>query len=128
MATNQGLGVDQSYKITEDLTAKQFHCMKHGATFGSALLSAGAGELVVGILQTQGADGSGDAINALIRTSGESMVKIGGNISIGNPLQSDTDGMAIVGASADEIFGRALEGGVDGDIIRANIDSEGIKA
>lgn len=123
---NQGQGFDESYTISEDLSAKQFFCVKSGTTTGSALLADTAGAKVLGILQDTGLDGSSNVAHALVRTSGESKVKIGGTISIDDPLQGDTDGMAIVATTADLVFGRALEAGVDGDIIRASISSEGI--
>ncbi len=123
---NQGLGWDESYTISEDLSAKQFFVLKDGTTTGSALLADTAGGAVLGILQDTGLDGSSTVAHALVRTAGESKVKIGGNISIRDPLQADTDGMAIVATTADKVFGRALEDGVDGDIIRASISSEGI--
>jgi len=87
-----------------------------------------AGGRVIGPLQDDGIDGSSDKINALIRTSGESLVKAGGNITDGDPLQDDGNGQAILASSADEVFGRARETAVSGDYFTANIDSEGIKA
>ncbi len=76
--------------------------------------------------QDTGLDGSSDVEHGDVAIAGESQCKIGGNISIDDPLQADTDGMAIVGTTADHIFARALEGGVDGDLIRCIISSEGI--
>ena len=126
MAFAAGQGQDESYEISENLSAKQFHVMKQGATLKSALEADTAGEVVIGILQDTGLDGSSDVEHGIVRTGGESLCKIGGNISIDDPLQADTDGMAIVAASADHVFARALEGGVDGDLIRVIISSEGI--
>jgi len=126
MAFAAGEGQDQSYEISEDLSAKQYHVMKQGTTLKSALICDTAGEVCMGPLQDTGLDGSSDVEHGLVRKSGESLCKIGGNISTDNPLQADTDGMAIIGTTADHIFGRALEGGVDGDIIRIEVQSEGI--
>ena len=126
MAFAAGVGVDQSYEISEDASAKQYHVYKQGTTLKSALIATSAGEVVLGILQDTGLDGSTDVEHGDIRKSGESLCKIGGNISIDDPLQADTDGMAIIGTTADHIFARALEGGVDGDLIRVEIQSEGI--
>jgi len=117
---------DQSYEISEDASALQYHVYVQGTTIKSALRASVAGEVVIGILQDTGLDGSGDVEHGIIRTGGESLCKIGGNISIDDPLQADTDGMAIIGTTADHIFARAKEGGVDGDLIRVDISSEGI--
>jgi len=126
MAFAAGQGNDQSYEISEDLSAKQFYVMKSGTTTKSALLADTAGEVVIGILQDIGLDGSTNVEHGLVRISGESLCKIGGTISIDDPLQADTDGMAIVATTADHVFARALNAGVDGDLIRVNISSEGI--
>jgi len=126
MAFAAGVGVDQSYEISEDLSAKQFHVMKQGTTLKSALIADTAGEVVLGVLQDTGLDGSSDVEHGDVRKSGESQCKIGGTISIDDPLQADTDGMAIVATTADHVFARALEAGVDLDIIRIEIQSEGI--
>lgn len=126
MAFAAGTGEDQSYEISTDLSSSQFFIMKSGTTLKSALIASSAGEVVIGILQDTGLDGSSNVEHGLVRISGESLCKIGGNISIDDPLQADTDAMAIVGTTSDHIFARALEGGVDGDLIRVNISSEGI--
>ena len=126
MAFAAGQNQTESYEISEDLSAKPFHIMKQGTTLKSALIASSAGEVVIGILQDTGLDGSSDVEHGDVAIAGESLLKIGGNISIDDPLQADTDGMAIVGTTADHIFARALEGGVDGDLIRCIISSEGI--
>ena len=126
MAFSAGQRQTESYQISEDLSAKQFHIMKQGTTLKSALIASSAGEVVIGILQDTGLDGSSDVEHGDVAIAGESLLKIGGNISIDDPLQADTDGMAIIGTTADHIFARALEGGVDGDLIRCIISSEGI--
>ena len=126
MAFAAGEGQDQSYEISEDASAKQYHVYKQGTTLKSALIATSAGEVVLGILQDTGLDGSSDVEHGLIRKSGESLCKIGGTISIDDPLQADTDGMAIVATTADFVFGRALEAGVDLDLIRIEISPEGI--
>ncbi len=124
--SSQGQGQDESYTFSEDVSAKRFHVLKDGTTTGSALLADTAGGLVLGILQDTGVDGSTNVAHALVRVDGESMCKIGGTISIGDPLQADTDGMAIIATTADEVFARAKEDGVDLDIIRVQISAEGI--
>jgi len=125
MGWNAGEGIDQSYEISEDLSAKRFYVMKQGTTLKSAVLADTAGEVVLGILQDTGLDGSTNVDHGLVREHGESLCKIGGNISIDDPLQADTDGMAIVATTADYVFGRAKEAGVDGDLIRIVITHEG---
>ena len=117
---------DRSYEISENASAKQYHVYKQGTTLKSALISSSAGEVVMGILQDTGLDGSSDVEHGIIRKGGESLCKIGGNINIDDPLQADDDGEAIVGSGSDYIFARALEGGVDQDLIRVEISSEGI--
>lgn len=124
--SSQGQGQDESYTFSEDVSTKQFFVLKSGTTTGSALLADTAGAIVRGILQDTGVDGSSTVEHALVRVDGESMCKIGGTISIDDPLQSDTDAMAIVATTADQVFARALEDGVDGDIIRVQISDAGI--
>ena len=126
MAFAAGQNQTESYQISEDLSAKQFHVMKQGTTLKSALIADTAGEVVIGILQDTGLDGSSDVEHGDVAIAGESLCKIGGSISIDDPLQADTDGMAIVATTADHVFARALEGGADGDLIRCIISSEGI--
>ena len=126
MAFAAGQGQDQSYEISEDLSSSQYFVMVQGTTLKSALLASSAGEVVLGILQDTGLDGSSDAEHGDVRISGESLCKIGGTISIDDKLQADTDGMAIVATTADEVLGVALEAGVDGDLIRIKISPEGI--
>ena len=126
MAFSAGEGQDQSYEISEDLSSKQYHVMVQGTTLKSALLASSAGEVALGILQDTGLDGSSDVEHGLVRISGESLCKIGGNISIDDKLQADTDGMAIVATTADQVLGVALEGGADGDLIRIQVSMQGI--
>ena len=123
--SNQGQGFDEPFSFSEDVSAKQFHLVKDGATAGTVLLADTAGGVVRGIIQDTGLNGSSTPVHGLVRVSGESQVKIGGNISIGDPLQADTDAMAIVATTGDYVFARALEAGVDGDIIRAQLTFEG---
>lgn len=125
MAFSAGQGHDESYVISEDLSAKQFYVMKAGAAMKSALLADTAGGVVLGILQDTGLNGSSAVEHGLVRNSGESLCKIGGTIAIDDPLQADTDGMAIVATTGDYVFARALEAGVDGDLIRIRITHEG---
>lgn len=117
---------DQSYEISEDASDLQYHVYKQGTTIKSALRGSSAGEVVIGVLQDTGLDGSSDVEHGIIRSGGESLCKIGGNISIDDPLMVDTDGMAIVATATNHVFARAKEGGVDGDLIRVDISSEGI--
>ena len=125
MGENQGQGWDESYEISEDLSAKKFFVMKQGAASGAALLADTAGGVVLGTLQETGRDGSSQTVHALIRGSGESLCKVGDTIALDDPLQADTDGMAKVATTADYVFARALETGVDGDVIRVKITHEG---
>ena len=125
MGENQGQGWDESYEISEDVSAKQFYVMKQGAAKGAALLADTAGGVVLGPLQNTGLNGSSQTVHGLVRESGESLCKVGGTIALDDPLQADTDGMAIVGTTADYIFARARETGVDGDVIRIKLTHEG---
>jgi hypothetical protein len=120
-----GVGFDHSYEVTENLTSNQYYVMKRGANDGQALLADTAGGVVLGVLQDSGLDGSSNAEHAAIRNAGESLCKIGGTVSAGDPLQADTDGMAIVAASGDYVFARAEQDGVDGDVIRVTLTMEG---
>ena len=125
MAFSAGEGLNQSYEISEDLSAKQFFVVKQGTTLKSALLASSAGEVVLGILQDTGLNGSSDVEHGNVRVSGESLCKIGGTVTLDDPLQADVDGMAITATTGDYVFARALEAGVNGDIIRVLITHEG---
>ena len=54
MAQSQGSGRDESFKVSEDLSAKQYFLMKQGTTLNSALLGDTAGGAVIGTLQEDG--------------------------------------------------------------------------
>lgn len=125
MGFNAGNRDVQSFTISEDLSAKQFYVVKSGTSANSVLLADTAGGVVVGVLQDTGLDGSSSTEHAEVAIMGESLCKIGGTVSKDDPLQADTDGMAIVATTGDYVFARADEAGVDGDYIKVRITHEG---
>ena len=106
----------------EDLSSNQYYVVKQSTSDGDAELADTAGERVLGVLQNDPESGE----QAAICVMGPTRLKIGGTVTAFQPLQADTDGMAIVGTTGDYIFAMALEAGVDGDVIEALITHEGI--
>lgn len=119
-------GICETFTISEDLSAKQWYVVKNGASAGAVLLADTAGGTVVGVLADTGLDGSSNTENASVVTLGPALCKIGGSVSIGDPLQADTDGMAITATTSDYVFGYAREAGSDGDLIRIIVTHAGI--
>lgn len=115
MSQFQG-GTDITLSISEDLSAKQFFCMKIGASDNSALLNDSLGGVCVGVLQND-PDNSKDFVGRL-RISGTSKIALGGTVTRGDQVVSDASGNGVTDSAANQfVVGIALESGVSGDII-----------
>ena len=102
-----------SLNAGEDLSAKQFFALEI-ATDGDVELADATTDAPVGILLNK--PSAGEA--AEIIHSGVSKAKVGGTVAAGDFLGPDTDGMLIaVTADTKTYCARALQAGVDGDVI-----------
>lgn len=101
----------------EDMSAKQHYIVQLSAT-GTLEVAEGATDLIVGVLQNEPL--SGEA--ALYRFEGTAKVKLGGTVAIGDWVTTDTAGKGVATTTdGDIVIGRALEAGVDGDIIEVQM-------
>lgn len=122
MATEK-LILQDTRPVAADYSAKQYFLMAINSSEQWALASS-QGQVVAGPLQDDP-----DAANkhGTVALNGIAKVKLGGTVSEGDPLCSDANGKGIVSTAAGEyIFGRALEDGVSGDIIRVLLGREGL--
>ena len=97
-----------------DLSASQY-CFVQLATDSQVDAVASAGGDAIGILQNDPA-AAGRA--ATVGIAGISQLKLGGNVTAGDKVQSHTDGTGLLAATADHVLARAIDGGVAGDIVR----------
>lgn len=110
-------GFEKSIVAGEDLTAAQFSIVQLSAT-GEIEAGEGATDLLVGVLQNT--PGAGEM--ATYRFIGTAKVKLGGTVGIGAWVTSDASGHGVATTTAnDAVIGRALEAGVDGDIIEVQL-------
>jgi len=109
MATN-GHQVRETYTAGEDLSAAQFHFVT--ATARSVALT-GAGEAADGVLINDPANGAA----ATVVVFGRVIVEAGGNITAGAEVASNATGEAVAADTGDIVLGKALEAGVDGQLI-----------
>jgi hypothetical protein len=90
--------------------------VKAGHADGFVAIGAATTDKCIGIAQNT-ASASGKFIEVAINGGGAKAL-LGGSVASGHDVVCTTDGTLIVpGASADEIIGRAVEGGVSGDIV-----------
>lgn len=119
-----GEGTDDTFTVSENLTAKQYFLLKIGTSDGAALLNDTKGGYCVGVLQEK-IDGSSTVKSARVRIDGVTKISLGGNVARGGEIISDTAGKGIAADAADQfIIGHALESGVDGDIIEMQMTHE----
>lgn len=102
----------------EDLSAKQFYIGQLDAS-GNLEVAEGATDLIVGVIM---ANDGGSGASATYQYAGTAKVKIGGVVGIGAWVTTDTAGKGVATTTdGDIVIGRALEGGVDGDIIEVQL-------
>lgn len=109
-------GANKGYKAGSDLSTKQWYLVKQTAVDTVDITSAGT-DLVMGVIQNK--PKSGEIADVLRVGGGATLkVKIGGTVSIGDRLKSDSSGRGVTTTtSGDVTFGIALQAGVSGDII-----------
>lgn len=99
-----------------DISGKQYHLMRLSAANKCNQASLATASSLVGVLQNKPQSGE----FATIQHGGISKIVVGGAITAGDILTTNSSGRAAVVRSGDMACGRALEaGGADGDIIRA---------
>lgn len=81
---------------------------------GMAKKALGASSSLVGVTQEVGAE---DLRRVDVTHGGIPGVKLGGTVSAGDPITSDTDGLGVAAAAGNRHIGYALADGVSGDII-----------
>lgn len=97
-----------------NMTSKEYFLVK--ATGDSDMDICGAGELPIGALTNDVADGSTTAVHLPVQVGGFIKVKCAGAITAGTVAASDANGEAVAGADGDYIFGQAMETYADNDI------------
>jgi len=119
MATKT-IGHSRTFKTAADYSAKQNYIV--WVANGIATLADDAdvpGENIMGTIQNKPqAAASANVEVSLPHGGATSKVKLGGTVSAGDQLTTDSAGKAIVTTTSDDyVFGLALWDGVDGDVI-----------
>lgn len=105
----------------EDLSAKINYIGQLDAS-GNLEVAEGATDLIVGVIVSN--DG-GSGASAVYQFSGTAKVKIGGSVSIGDFITTDSSGLGVATTTDGNIvIGRALEAGSANDIIEVQLSIE----
>ena len=120
MAT-QGAQIRETYTAGADLSAAQFRFVT--ATARSVALT-GAGEAADGVVINDPANGAA----ATVVVFGRVIVEAGDNITAGAEVASNAAGEAVEAATGDIVLGKALEAGVDGQLISIDFYKGGNEA
>lgn len=108
---------EKTLEAGEDMSAKQYFIVQLDAA-GKLEVAEGATDLIVGVLQNEPQAGE----NALYRHTGTAKVKLGGTVGIGAWVTTDANGKGVATTTDGDItIGRALEAGVDGDVIEVQL-------
>lgn len=103
-------------EASADLSSNQFYAIKVDSSGQAAL--AGDGENAVGILQND-PDAAGKAAEVMFL--GVSKAALGGTVTAGDNLASDTNGAFVTATGGDAVIAIALEGGDSGEIITVSL-------
>jgi len=113
----QTSGIEKQVKCTAAIATANL-IAKFGADDDTMSQATASTEDLIGIFQHT-TENAGDRVRVML--SGISPLKIGGNVTRGNPITSDANGKGVAatpGAGVNaNIIARALASGVDGDII-----------
>ena len=101
-------------KAGADLSAKQFHFVKFGASDSLVVACSVLGEGAIGVLMNAPASGEAAEI-ALI--GGGAKIKSGATIARGGEISSSASGQAAVALTTHDVMAIAMESGVSGDVI-----------
>jgi hypothetical protein len=108
---------EKSRVCSESLAEKQFFIVQQDVN-GDVEVAEGATDLLLGVLQNNPASGE----IAVYRFLGTSKVKLGGTVAIGDWVTTDSAGEGVATTTDGNIvIGKALEAGVDGDIIEVQL-------
>lgn len=99
-----------------DLSAKQYFIVKLDSN-GKVALAAAATDAFIGVLQNKPKSGENAEVR-LINAEGTLKVKLGGTVSKDGLVTANSSGKGVATTTVgDFLLGRAMEAGVDGDII-----------
>lgn len=125
MAVEKGPKLDWGVLANSDLSAKQFHFVKHHGTASNDSVVEVAAETDVALGVLNNAPTAGEA--AEVGLTGIVKVKLGANVARGAMVGHDATGAGIsrtvAAAGTGKVYGRALESGVTGDVISVALNS-----
>lgn len=101
-------------KAEGDLSAKQFHFVKHGAD-DDHVVAAGAGQLALAVLMNAPV---AEEPAELAHDEG-CKVKLAGTVARGGEIMSDAAGKGVAATATNYVVAIAMESGVNGDVISA---------
>lgn len=119
MATKT-IGPNRTFPAAADYEDKQFFIVWVANNLATLADDADVpGENIMGAIQNKPKPAVGAEVEvSMPHGGGTSKVILGGTVSAGDQLTTDSAGEAIVTTTSDDyVFGLALEDGVDGDII-----------
>jgi hypothetical protein len=109
---------EKSFLAAADLSAKRYHIVKQTSDTEVNLATA-ATDKIVGTLYNDPVSGQEASVDGLLAGKpGTGLVKLGGTVSYGSRLTTNSDSEAIATTTTGNVvFGIALQEGVDGDLI-----------
>ena len=102
--------LDYTQAAAADYSAKQYYCMKHGASTVS--LCSVAGERVDGILQNEPESGE----HAQVMNHGISKAVFGGTVALGDSVMTNASGQLVKATGGAWAVGTALQAAVASDV------------
>ena len=120
MAT-QGAQIRETYVAGADLSEAQFRFVTAGET---GVTLTGAGEAADGVVINDPANGAA----ATVVVFGRVIVEAAGNITAGDEVTSNATGGAVAATTGDIVLGKALEDGVNGQLISIDFYKGGNEA
>ncbi len=111
---------DMTLPCATDISTKIYLFMK---VVSDLIVTAGAGEATVGILQNTPVGSTSRHAGAAVRTSGNSKLKLGGTVTANAFLKSDASGQGVVASTGDKYGAQAISAGVSGDLIAVRVIS-----
>lgn len=116
---------EKSFVSTGDLSAAEFVIVKiDTANDNSVVIAASNTDPIIGVLQNKPKAGKA----AVVRWGGSSKVILGGTVTRGDIITSDSSGHGITTTTNHDVMvGRACASGVSGDIIEVALTGLGSK-
>jgi hypothetical protein len=112
--------LDITFPANTDLSSYQY-CLVALNSSGKLVVATTSGQKITGVLK-DAPDTANDP--GLVGVQGVQFVKLGGTVSVDDPLTTNASSVAIVATGDDQfIFGRALLAGVSGDVIPVLIET-----